>query len=76
MNLIEALQARAAESREFLAELEETAKLLGHTSAATAPGLGISKALHDGIIRRCEAAIASGDTVEMVKVGAALGVGK
>jgi anthranilate/para-aminobenzoate synthase component I len=67
MNLIEALQRENDKSRAFIAELDA---LPGD------PGLEISKAAHREMIRRAEAAIASGDVVAMVAAAQMCGIGE
>lgn len=75
MNLIEALVANNAKSREFLVELEETAKALGHASASDEPGLNASKVITETMIAESERVIATGDVVAMVKFAQAQGIG-
>jgi len=72
MNLVEALQAKNDEHRRFVAELEETAKLLGKPND---PGLAMSKAITLGLIQTNEAAIASGDVVQLVAAARQNGIG-
>ena len=75
MNLIEALQRENQKSREFIANLDQTAQAIGHKDATTAPGLNLSRAMHESLIRNAESAIASGDVVAMVEAAAAHGIG-
>ncbi len=75
MNLIEALQADVAKSREFLVELEVTAQALGHASTDDDPGLKVSKMLTEMTIAKTEEAIATNDVVAMVKIAQLLEIG-
>lgn len=75
VNLIEALQDKNRKCREFIVELEEAAKLLGHESIDDDPGLKASKLINQGMIDLGERAIASGDVVAMVKAAAVHGIG-
>lgn len=63
MNLVEFLQKKNNESRQFLQDLEETKKLLLGSNHA---GLEISRTLTQHIIDTAEAAIASGDVLQMI----------
>ncbi len=75
MNLVEGLLAANDESRRFLVELEEKAKLLDHESAADDPGLALSKTATLALIEATDKAVSSGDVVEMVKVAELHGLG-
>lgn len=77
MNLIESLQAEANKAREFISQLDETARLMGKGETAEGdPGLAMSKAMMRARIERIERVIASGDVVAMVEVAAAEGIGQ
>lgn len=77
MNLIEALRDEANKAREFIARLDKMARLMGKGNTADSdPGLAMSKAVTQARIDRIERVIASGDTLAMVKVAAAEGVGQ
>lgn len=73
MNLIEALQAENEKSREHLRELEGTAKLLGKGDSDL--GLRISATITRTLIAQTEAAIASGDVMQMLAAAQAHGIG-
>ncbi len=75
MNLIEALQAENTKSRAFLVELDETAVLLGHKSAAEDLGINLSRVATLAMIAQSEKAIASGDVVQMVGIAQLQGIG-
>lgn len=68
MNLVEALQEENRKSREFLLELDETEAL------CPGPGLAVSRALTQALIRQTEAAIASGDAMQMLAAAKAHGI--
>lgn len=71
MNLIEALQAKNEESRDFLRELEATASAMDGPSG----GLQLSAEITRGLIAKTEEAIASGDVMQMLGAAAAHGIG-
>ena len=73
-NLIDGLQEANEESRRFLAELEDCARVMGHKGAADDLWLRVSKAITEGLIRQTEAAIASGDVLQMLAAASAHGL--
>ncbi len=76
MNIIEGLQQANRESRDHIAQLEETAKILGHKTADDDPGLRLSKIATQVLIDTTERAMASGDVVAMVQAAQAHGLGE
>lgn len=77
MNLVEALQEANNKSRKFVAQLDETAVLLGMgTRAEDDPGLAMSKSITLHLIQQTEAAIASGDVLRMLAVADLHGIGQ
>lgn len=75
MNLVEGLQRANNESREFLAQLDETEKLLGKPHGSD-PGLNISRQVTLSLIRATEEAIASGDVLQMLAAANLHGLGE
>lgn len=75
-NLVEALQRANNESRQHVADLDRTARLMGHESADADPGLRLSKVATGHLIHVTERAIASGDVIEMLKAAKLHGIGE
>lgn len=71
MNLIAALLRANDKSRTFLRELDDAEAAVGPQA-----GLAISRALTQDLIAKTEAAIASGDVLQMLAVAEAQGLGE
>lgn len=71
MNLIEALQKANDDSRKFLQELDDCERL-----GLSGPGISMSRAITRKLVAETEAAIASGDVMQMLHMAAAHGIGE